>query len=1052
MIQSAFFRNIAAVGVFKRILTLCFIYVFSQNIYAQDDPAHSDYEEIIVFMRVQGVGGFDIEAVYSYDYDRLYLPVADLFTFLKINNEVSANYLSIKGFLIDEKRTYEIDHTNRTITIDDKVIQLDDADILRTAMGLYLHTAVFGRVFGLYSTFHFRSMSVELKTDLELPAIREMRLQQMRRNLDRLRGVVEVDTIVGREFNLFRFGMLDWGFSSTQISRQTTDNRVSFGVGSEFLFGETNLFFNYSSRMGFDWRNQQYSWRWANNNSSIVRQVRAGKIGPGSISSIFHPMHGVSVTNASTQYRRSFGEYTFSDYTEPGWTVELYVNNVLVAYQVADASGYYTFDVPLVYGTSQVKFKFYGPHGEERIREQFLNIPFNFLPGGEVEYTITSGIVQDDDNSTFSRAVMHVGVNRFLTVGGGIEHLSSIETGTEIPFVNASLAPWRGLMISGEYAHGVKTSGLLSLRLPSNLMMEIDYINYEEGQKAIRFNYLEERRASLNIPIRTGFLRGIARLSFKQNVYDLMTYNTANATFSTHFGPVSANISGNAGWITDRKPFIYSNLTLGVRLPGGFVLRPQAQYDFTNNEFISAKADIERRIDRTGHVALGYQENFLADYRSVDVTFRWDLSFAQTNASVRVSNQNITTTQGIRGSLAFGSGNGYIHTDNRSSIGRGGLTIIPFVDINHNGVWDKGEPLATGLNVRVNGGRMLRTVNDTIIRIIQLEQYTSYLVELDDAGLDNIAWQLKDKVLSVHIDPNQFKRLEIPVLPMGEINGMVTLQTETDIRGIGRIVMNIYKSDSTYVTRVISESDGFVTYLGLPPGDYFAKISSSQMERVGMTASPASINFSIEPMAIGDIVDGLDFTLQISDDDITGEVDESAADTVSENVADADIPKVRVWELDVFSPLAGEYYLQAGAFADHQNILDAIDQIPENFPCPIGIVFEDDLYKIRFGHFLLQSEAEECIAMLDQSELPSVKMRGEYGNVFIHAATYNQITDALKNAATVAEIVSKPVTIVADDDVFSMRIGFFVPPDDVHGHLSKLIEAGYDAEIIVEEE
>lgn len=77
------------------------------------------------------------------------------------------------------------------------------------------------------------------------------------------------------------------------------------------------------------------------------------------------------ILNLIARKIKSTGEYPISDYTEPGWTVELYVNNVIVDYQTADASGFYSFDVPLVYGTSEVMLKFYGHYGEERVEEQW---------------------------------------------------------------------------------------------------------------------------------------------------------------------------------------------------------------------------------------------------------------------------------------------------------------------------------------------------------------------------------------------------------------------------------------------------------------------------------------------------------------------------------------------------------------------------------------------------------------------------------------------------------------------------------------------------------
>ena len=118
---------------------------------------------------------------------------------------------------------------------------------------------------------------------------------------------------------------------------------------------------------------------------------------------LYNPVIGVQLTNTPTTYRRSFGSYTLSDRTEPGWIVELYVNNVLVDYVKADASGFFTFEVPLVYGNTMVKLKFYGPWGEER-KEQNINIPFTFLPVKTLEYTASAGIVEDSVQSRFSRA------------------------------------------------------------------------------------------------------------------------------------------------------------------------------------------------------------------------------------------------------------------------------------------------------------------------------------------------------------------------------------------------------------------------------------------------------------------------------------------------------------------------------------------------------------------------------------------------------------------------------------------------------------------------
>ncbi len=153
-----------------------------------------------------------------------------------------------------------------------------------------------------------------------------------------------------------------------------------------------------------------------------MRQLILGKIFPNSISSIFDPVVGVQVTNSPTTYRRSYGTYTLTNRTEPGWTVELYVNNALVDYTTADANGLYSFQVPLVYGNSQIRLRFFGPWGEERLMEENVSVPFNFLPYKEFEYTASAGFLEDSVNSIFTRVQTGYGLTKFMTFGGGVEY------------------------------------------------------------------------------------------------------------------------------------------------------------------------------------------------------------------------------------------------------------------------------------------------------------------------------------------------------------------------------------------------------------------------------------------------------------------------------------------------------------------------------------------------------------------------------------------------------------------------------------------------------
>ncbi len=820
------------------------------------------YEEIPVNVRIQGVGAMNMEPLYNSNTKKIFLPMAEVLMFLHIKVEASANLDSLSGFIVNEDEKYLIDNTKKQILVHGKSYQLKDTELIKTEFGLYLDHQLLGEIFGLHCEFNFRNLMLEIKPDFEVPAIREIRLAQFRKNMNHLKGDEIADTTINSKHHISRFGMLDWAINSIQSNSQSSDTRVWLALGAELFGGETNFRLNYSSNSGFNSRSQEYYWRWVNNQSKAAKQIRLGKISTLGIASVYDPMVGISITNASTTYRRSFGEYTISDYTEPGWTVELYVNNVIVDYQTADASGFYSFDVPLVYGASDVMLKFYGPYGEERTEKKTISVPFNFLPSGEIEYTLTSGVVMDVKHSNFARAEIKYGVNRFLTLGGGLEYLSSITSGSKISFVSAFIAPFQNFLVAGEYAHGVRTKILASYRLASGSMFELNYRRYTENQKAIKLNYLEERSAELSVPFNFSSFNGYTRWSLKQNVYKNLTFNTGNVTLSSFFGKINTNISTYTNWIRGGNPYIYSNVGLGVRFSRGLTGRVQGQWDIAQKSITSVKAGIEKKILHSGYLSISAERNIGFSYRSIEAAFRWNFAFSQVNSNWRIANNEYLSTQGARGSLAFGSGNGFIHADTRYATGRSGIAVVAFIDINHNGEKDDGEPFAKGVAVKMSGGRIVSHNKDSIIRITGLEPYTSYLITLDDKELEQISWQLKKKKIRVYTDPNQFKKIYIPVLPMGEVNGWVFFNDGKKTKGQGRIIVNFYRTNGKFVASTLSEKDGGFTFLGLPPGDYYAKVDSTQLKRLNMRSVPSGTNFSIKTTTNGSIVYNIQFEIE----------------------------------------------------------------------------------------------------------------------------------------------------------------------------------------------
>jgi hypothetical protein len=572
-------------------------------------------------------------------------------------------------------------------------------------------------------------------------------MEEMRRNLTRLKGDIIADTVVTRSYPLFRMGMADWSAIATQEIDGKTDTRLNLALGAMIAGGEATASLTYNSNDPFNEKQQYYMWRYVDNDFKAVRQVMAGKIAAMSTSTIYNPVIGVQFTNTPTTYRRSFGSYTLSDRTEPGWIVELYVNNVLIDYMKADASGFFKFEVPLVYGNSIVQLKFFGPWGEERVREQNINIPFNFLPKNTFEYKVSAGLVEDTLFSRFSRVSLNYGVSRSLTIGSGIEYLSSVTSGPSMPYLNASMSILKNILLSGEYTYGVRSKGTLSYRLPSNIQLDLNYTRYDKDQKAISFNYREERRATISLPVKIKKFSSFQRISLYQIVLPASKYTTGEWMFAGSVLGVGTNLTTYALMLAGTDPYVYSNLSLSLRLPAKFVIMPQTQYSYTHNEFLSAKLGIEKHLMENAFINLSLEQNFSNNYRMAELGFRYNFSFAQTGLSVRQSNKRTSLVEYARGSLIYDKKTDYLGGDNQSNVGKGGISVIPFLDMNANGLRDQGEPKAYGLNLRANGGRIEKSERDTTIRILGLEPYKSCFIELDENRFENISRRLPVRML-----------------------------------------------------------------------------------------------------------------------------------------------------------------------------------------------------------------------------------------------------------------------------------------------------------------
>ncbi len=840
----------------KKAILIVLLSVASAGGYAQENIP--EYDELVVELTVPDLGVMEIPIAIKGQ--EAFISLEDLFELLKIKAERTE--AGIEGFIIHPDSTYFISPSHAEVIYQDEVFSAENA-LIETPASLYLRSDFFGKIFGLNTDFSFRNLSITMKTEHDLPAIKEMKREKMRENLAVVKGIVEPDTILPKTYPFFRAGSLDWGIVTTQQSEIENDNRFTLGLGTMIAGGETNLMLNYSTRVPFQSRNQFYQWRYVNNDNSYLKQVTAGRIFTRATSSLFAPVAGIQLSNSPMNNRRSFGTYTLSDHTDPHWIVELYVNNVLVDFTEADASGFYSFEVPLMYGNTAVNLRFYGPWGEERVKERLINIPYNFVPKNEFEYTLSAGIVENDDHDRFSRLNLNYGISNAITVGGGVEYLSEVTSGEVMPFINSSIKLASNLLFSGEYMYGVKGDALLSYRSPKSLQVDLNYVNYDKDQTAINYNYLEERKINISAPIRTRNFSIFSRFSLNQIIMPTTEFTTAQLLLSGAIFGISTNLT-TYGIYNDRikTPTIYSTLSQTYRMPYRWLFSPQLQFDFNNTRFNNIVLEVERPVFRGGYFNLAYENNTIRDAHIFEVGLRYTFNFAQTAFTSRIGNRNNSFVQSARGSIILDDNTGFVTTSNRSAMSKGGLTITPFLDYNLNGKKDDLEPKVPGLELKNQYGRVVYNKDRTEIRVMDLQPYVDLLLEIDTESLDNIAWKVSNPKIAVETVPNYFKEIQVPVQVLGEVSGMVYIKSNSRTRGQGRIIINILDENNRVAASVLSEGDGYFTFLGLKPGNYKAQVDTEQLEALGYASTPSEVSFEIEISEFGDIVDDLEFTLE----------------------------------------------------------------------------------------------------------------------------------------------------------------------------------------------
>lgn len=843
---------------------------FTRSSYSQNND---DLEEVALNLRYSTVLNTFITAIY--DGEQFYFPTIELMQQLRIVHQVNSGNATITGYYIIEDRPFRIDFRSGVMTKSGVAFPADVSQFIVRDLDFYISQTAFDALFDVETTVDFNSLTMRIVTAEKLPVLtlleRTLRRQQMMNNV---RADPNYPLVYSRNRSLLNGAFIDYSVNksySTALSYSQVLN-----LGAEFLGGDIQGgHIATSSPQGTTSEFSSMRWRYALPNSRALSQVLAGQI--NSSGQLPQEFIGLRLTNDRILPRRSFDTYRYTGQADPQSEVEIYINNQLVDFQIANEFGDFQTDIPLNFGSSDIRIVTISPSGAVDETTRRLQIPFTFLPKGELIYNLDAGVYERNlfpgtEYSRIGQFNASYGVSSAMTLKTGFDYVEADSSESlwynQVNFrlfdqylVSADIAPnaYYGINGSVLYSNGssiainatqydgygafnpsrfdrnLSTNIFLPFyqtRIPFGLRYSLEYLTFDGGKTMRHYGELNVRVARINF--RTGYrFSNFDRGS--TNLQSARLITSATYTFSRSFEVPSY-------------------------LRGTF-LRGQVEYSQDNNRVELVDFQFSRQVMRNARIDVSMGRNLVQGVNTVQVGFVVDFNFARSTSRIRLRGTQATLSHNLRGSVGYDPQTNYFNADFRQQVGRSGASIRMFIDANENGSFDSGETIIDDPAIRMNRISSSQLGRDGIYRFSQLQQYERYHVDINKAAISNPMLVPKQRQFSFVADPNQYKNIDIPFYYSGILEGKVVLKEGESVRDLGGLRLYLENVETGEVREARTFSDGAFYIDEVEPGNYRLYPDPNQLNILDASPDKETMDITVRATYEGDFIDGLNLTL-----------------------------------------------------------------------------------------------------------------------------------------------------------------------------------------------
>ena len=342
------------------------------------------------------------ESMTAYQFGNdVFLPLGELSKLLTIAIRTQPVEGRASGYVLDEQRGFSLDVIQREVTVSDRHETLDRALVKLQADDIYVASRLLARWLPADLEVDMSSLTLRVRPREKLPL--QAGLERSERGKRGGARGQQVDPEFPRSptpYGTFEAPVIDQtlGRGRAPRRRPRPDQRRLHRLPDRRPGGSGGATLRQPQPAGA--RDRPALDRWGamiRTPNCSVRCMRAPRMigsvpapGVANIALNSATGNGVTIGNRPLNQPTRFDRHSLQGALPPGWDVELFFNEALIAFQQSRPDGKYTFDdLPLVYGTNEFRLVFHGPLGQLRVERQNFLLEQSLLAPGQVYYSLT---------------------------------------------------------------------------------------------------------------------------------------------------------------------------------------------------------------------------------------------------------------------------------------------------------------------------------------------------------------------------------------------------------------------------------------------------------------------------------------------------------------------------------------------------------------------------------------------------------------------------------------------------------------------------------------